>query len=56
MGEKQRPKSDRQKIIGWYREDIEDYQMKINKYFKLIRTIKERIEALDKADKKVKET
>ena len=32
MGERQRSKSDRQTIIGWYREDIEDYTIQISGY------------------------
>ena len=43
-------KSDRATIIEWYREDILDYQKKIAKYNRLIRTIRERIEALEKKE------
>ena len=40
--------TDRRKIIGWYRENIKDYQEKIAKYKRLIETVNSRIEALEK--------
>lgn len=45
-----KPKSDRQRVIEWYKEDIYTYNKKIEKYSRLIRTIRERIEALEKKE------
>ena len=45
-----KPKSDRQRVIEWYKEDIYTYNKKIEKYSRLIRTTRERIEALEKKE------
>ena len=37
-----KPKSDRQRVIEWYKEDIYTYNEKIKKYSRLVKTIRER--------------
>ena len=44
----QRRTADRRKIIGWYRDDIENYQEKIAKYKRLVKTVTNRIKAIEK--------
>ncbi len=45
-------KSDRQRIIEWYRDDIDNYERKIKKYSSLVETLKERIIKIEEEDRK----
>ena len=45
-----KPKSDRRRVIEWYKEDISDYNKIIAKYSSLINTNRERIDALEKKE------
>lgn len=50
MGKSSKAKSDRGRIIEWYKDDIDKYEEEIKFRKKLIKTLTERIEALKKKD------